>query len=179
MTNYFWKALALVTLALAVFVVVELFVVKNAAAAGAVGLKLIENYDPYVRYNNGIATQLPFSLGLNGTSINRINTGFCFFAPSGTTVAASTTVAIDCQNTATVGANGESALTGVTTGDKVVLTAATSTGSSTYLGTDVTGCSASSTPGFITCNFSNGTGGTFTWPTTGTASGTASYIVTN
>lgn len=116
--------------------------------------------------------------GCNGTQIARINSGQCFFAPAGTTITASTTVAVDCQATAMISTTAAAALTGVTLGDNVQVTISTTTSQVGYGGLLLAGASASSTSGYITLRIYNATGGTFTWPVVGTASGTASYLVT-
>lgn len=120
-----------------------------------------------------------FKLGSSGTSVSRINTGTCYFAPPAATIVATTTKTVDCQATAAVSASGESALPGVAVGDSVVLTLSTTTAGVMPGSMLVTnGCTASSTQGYITCGLS-ALNGTYTWPVTGTASGTASYIATH
>lgn len=123
--------------------------------------------------------------GCNGTAFTRMNGGQCYFTPSSATIAASTTVNIDCQATAGIWSGAVSALTGVASGDNVVVTLGTTTASGSTgtaklgMGLALGGCIASSTSGFITCQLDNLTGGTFTWPTGNqAASGTASYFVT-
>lgn len=114
-------------------------------------------------------------VGTSGTSVSRVNAGECYLAPGSATIAATSTALIDCQATAAWDADGTSALTGVTYGDSVQVTFATSTTGNTN-GIVVQSASASSTAGYIQLRISNLTGTTFTWPTSGTASGTASYI---
>ena len=120
-----------------------------------------------------------------GTTMTRINTGTCYIKPYATTIAASTTAIVDCQGRAAVGTitGPTTALTGVSDGDFVVLTLSTSTartgGVSIGSGLSVVGASASTTAGYIQLVVNNGTGDTFTWPVTGAASGTASYIATD
>lgn len=115
-----------------------------------------------------------------GTQFQRMNGGTCYFAPPASTITASTSISIDCQGTAMFSTTAQSALTGVTTNDNVILTLSTTTAgtSNNSLGLVVEGASASSTAGYITVRLGNLTGTTFTWPTTGSASGTASYFVT-
>lgn len=101
----------------------------------------------------------------------------CFLAPSAATIAATTTVSVDCQATAGWSAAGTSALGGVSSGDAIQFELSTTTaGASGPGGLVVTGASASTTAGYITVRLLNLTGTTFTWPTTGVASGTASYL---
>lgn len=108
-------------------------------------------------------------VGANGSLIGSVAAGFCNLAPSGTTLAASTTVAIDCQGSA-VGSP-EVALPGVLTGDVAEVSFSTTT-PTTFQGLQIRGASASSTPGFLTVLVYNGTGNTFTW----TAAATSSLI---
>lgn len=115
------------------------------------------------------------------TTIGRMNTGTCYIQAYATTIAASSTAKVECQGTAAVGGIttvNDTALTGVTTGDYVQTRLATSTAGTTSLGLNITGASASTTPGYIEMYIINSTGTTFTWPTTGAATGTASYFVT-
>lgn len=117
-----------------------------------------------------------------GTLINRINAGTCYIQSYATTIAASSTVKVDCQATAAVGGIStvnDVALTGVTAGDAVQATLATSTAGSTSNGLVIIGASASTTAGYIQLNISNLTGATFTWPVTGTATGTVYYTAMN
>jgi hypothetical protein len=120
------------------------------------------------------------TIGTNGTAFNRLDGGTCYIKPWATTIAASSTQLADCQGTAAVGSSTglylTSALAGVTLGDSVVTTMATGTASTVYGGIDIEAASASSTPGYIQLLIANQTGATFTWPTTGTASGTVSYL---
>lgn len=110
------------------------------------------------------------TFGANGTAVNRINFGSCTIYAYATTIAASTTATVDCQ----AGASALTALTGVSSGDVVAVTATTSI-SSTYEGIKIESANASTTNGYITMTLFNGTGTTFTW--TGTASSTIKYIV--
>lgn len=122
-----------------------------------------------------------FAIGSSGTAINQINTGQCYVVAYATTIAASSTAQVDCQGTALIyntNTTLATALPGVTAGSNIVVTAATSTGSTNVGGLALERASASTTPGFITLTFANLTGAVFTWPTTGTATGTVSYIAT-
>jgi len=118
-------------------------------------------------------------IGANGTSLNRIDAGTCYIAPYATTIAATTSAAVDCQGTAAWSASGTSALTGIVKGDFVQATLSTTTAGVTYGGIVITGASASTTPGHIQLIIENLTGTTYTWPTSLTATGTASYIASN
>lgn len=129
------------------------------------------------------------TVGASGTAVARVNTGTCYIKPRATTIVASSTAIVDCQGTAAVGApwgsgGTQSALTGVADGDLVFVQLATTTAeggtaAAQNRGIVIVGATASSTQGYIQLLIANNTGGTFTWPTSGTASGTASYIVTD
>ena len=116
-------------------------------------------------------------VGSSGTALTRVNAGTCYIRPYAATITATSTAKVDCQATASWSASGVSALTGVTAGDFTVASLATSTAGSTFAGVHLIAASASTTSGYIELTISNLTGTTFTWPVTGTASGTASYIV--
>lgn len=121
-----------------------------------------------------------FRSGASGTEVSRVNTGQCYFKAYATTIAATSSAYVDCQGTAAVGSitGATSALSGVTFGDNVVLQMSTTTTGTTLGGLVVAGVSASTTQGYIQVRVTNLTGTTFTWPLTGTATGTASYMVT-
>lgn len=123
-----------------------------------------------------------FAVGSAGTSVTQLNTGTCYIQPYATTIAASSTANVDCQATAAIGSPTNTAvdtpLLGVRNLDNVVASLSTTTAGTTFEGLDLIGTSASTTNGYITLRLSNATGGTFTWPLTGTASGTASYVST-
>jgi len=172
-------------------------------AGGAPGGRYIEQYLPVVQYNEGINTKYgidtestlnvdgaatfggaasltsTLKVGSSGTNVSRLNHGTCYLRPYAATIAASSTAAVDCQATAGWDADGASALTGVTDGDFVQATLSTTTAGTTSNGVALTGASASTTQGYIVLHVSNLTGTTFTWPTSGAASGTASYLVTD
>ncbi len=114
-----------------------------------------------------------------GTVINRINTGICYIRPYATTIVATSTASVDCQGTLAWGASGMSALAGVTKDDNIVAVLSTTTAGTISTGLSIIGASASTTSGYIVLRVSNLTGNTYTWSTiAGTASGTASYIIT-
>lgn len=157
----------------------------SATSFGAIGLKLAENYDPYIRYNGGFNTALPFQtsstmqVGTNGTVFSQEVSGACYIQPYSATIAASSTAAVDCQGTMATGGLttvNDTPLTGVATGGFSIGILSTSTSGTVSNGLVLSGLSASSTPGYLTGTISNLTGKTFTWPTTGTASGTIKYI---
>lgn len=154
---------------------------------GAIGVKLAENYDPYIRYNQGFYTLLPifttstlkatglttltggFVASSTGSTVNGINYGSCVLISDATTIAASTTANIDCGS----GTNGKTAISGILANDTVIAFA-TTTLSSTYLGVNIVSSHASSTAGFITTQIANNSGAAFTW--TNTASSSVRYI---
>lgn len=70
---------------------------SSQVSFGAVGVKLIEQYDPYVKYNGGIATQLPLKLGASGTAVNSIIYGTCNPTEVGTSLAATSTATFICS----------------------------------------------------------------------------------
>jgi len=166
------------------------------------GNLLAEQYDPYVQYNGGYNSEKPlkttgdasfssttistFKGGQTGTQQTRQNTGTCYLAPSSATIAATTTIVIPCQGTAAWHASGISAIVGVTSGDNVIAMLSTTTASGGVGGTAAVrgrglrldACTASTTSGYFDCSIDNLTGGTYTWPQTGTASGTASFFIT-
>ncbi len=118
----------------------------------------------------------------SSTRVGRVNTGTCYILAYAATIAASTTAKVDCQATAAIYNTNTSravALTGVTAGDFVQASLATSTAGTTSNGLVISGASASTTAGYIELYVTNFTGGTFTWPITGAATGTASYLVTH
>lgn len=143
------------------------------------------------RFPNGLSTNTTspavgqlltttLQVSSTGTSVAGLNHGTCYIAPYAATIAASTTVAVDCQGTALWSQNGTSALTGVALNDFVQVQLSTTTAAiAPHLGISLIGASASTTAGHIQLHISNGTGATFTWPTAGQATGTASFISTN
>lgn len=175
--------------------------VSDPSIGGAPGNLLAENYDPYIMYNGGFNTAKDFSvsgatalsgavsltstftLGAAGDAINQANAGICYIRPYAATIAASSTVAVDCQATMNWDAvTGDTlgALAGISDGDFVVASLSTTTAGTTFNGLQLAGASASSTAGIITLHVTNLTGNTYTWPTTsGVASGTASYWSTD
>lgn len=127
------------------------------------------------------------TLGASGTAVANLAIGTCYIRPRATTIVASSTAIVECQGTAAIGTpytvlgGTQTALTGVASGDFVQVQLATTTAmggsaGSQNLGLVIIGATASSTQGFIQLLIANNTGGTFTWPTTGSASGTASFI---
>ena len=140
---------------------------------------------PKIQNTLGVNAGLDFFNGIRigpspATQINELNAGTCYIWTYATTIAASSTALVDCQARAGVSAaGGGSALTGVASGDFVNVTLATTTAGSTFMGLNVIGATASNTAGYIQLRLVNLTGDTYTWPTTGTASGTASYISGN
>lgn len=114
----------------------------------------------------------------SATTINQINSGTCYIKAYATTIAASSSATVDCQATAAVSAGGIAPLAGIQYGDNVQSTLATSTAGTTFMGLAIGGASASSTSGYISMRVINLTGATYTWPTSGNATGTAYYVTT-
>ena len=121
------------------------------------------------------------TVGSSGTAVAQLNYGSCNLLPNATTIAASSTARVTCQGgTATTG---QTALTGITSTSKIVGTLSTTTaaagiaiGANAFGGLELLGATASTTSGFIETLIINNTGATYTWPTSGTASGTMQYI---
>lgn len=131
--------------------------------------------------NAGVVTNAGMTVGSTGTALARLNAGTCYLAPYATTIAATSSATVDCQATAAINlttAINWSALPGVTFGDNPQMTLSTTTAGTTVGGLAITAAAASTTAGVISLRIYNATGATFTWPTTGTASGTASYLIT-
>jgi len=125
------------------------------------------------------------TLGSSGTSLTQVNVGTCYLLAYAATIAASTTATVTCQGTAAIWNLNQvlaTTLTGVANGDFVLAQLSTTTASvsgSVFGGLVLEGASASSTAGYITLRVYNNTGAIFTWPLTGNATGTASYISVN
>lgn len=129
MTNYIWKGAIVV---IGIIAIAGLFFPRQTMQlAGSVGGKLIEQYDPYVRYNGGTNTALPIqtSSNITGTSLSGV------FSWAGTMVSTAT-LAVNNFVVSVVGwsltlstANGNSQTLGVTAfcGAATTITPITST----------------------------------------------------
>lgn len=114
----------------------------KVASFGAVGGQLIEQYMPYVLYNGGINTALPFQttstfkIGTNGTALSNTVATTCSMIADNQSVGTTTQYAY-CLN-----------VTGVTSADGIEATFGTS---STLISDQwvITGAKASTTPGAI------------------------------
>lgn len=104
--------------------------------------------------------------GCTGTELARINTGFCNVHAGAATAPGSTNVLVQCD----AGTNSQSALTGVTAGDVVFVSPATTSKQAIGSGIFVTGASASSTSGFIDVNLYNASTTAFTYVAAATTS---------
>lgn len=151
MTNKIIGTIAVIALILGIFASYELWSASHPSISfGALGVKLAENYDPYIRYNGGYYSLLPIStagtlqVGASGTAVPKIIEGTCSLIASSFTVAATSTVPMDCV------------VTGAVSGDVVFAQFATST--SPGNGWAIDQVSASSTSGFITARVTNNTG---------------------
>lgn len=119
--------------------------------------------------------------GSNGTALSRVNSGTCYIQAYAATIAATSTATVECQGTAfvrTITTAFTSALTGITSSSAVQAELSADTAGTTVGGLVLTAAQASTTSGYITLRIYNATGGTFTWPTTGSATGTVSYFAT-
>ena len=149
-----------------------------SASFGSVGGKLIEQYDPYVRYNGGISTALPFKttstmqIGSNGNMTNQLSFGSCTIYANANTIAASSTQQVACNGNTT---GGITAIANIPANANCSLIEASST-ATTGSGLIVTGASASSTAGSIVAGLSNLTGTTFTWSATASSSAQWNYV---
>lgn len=117
MTNI-TKYVAWAALVIAIIVAAKLFWPVSSGTLGAVGGQLIEQYDPYVRYNGGINSALPIQTSSTVTSAGATNSGittltkatFCinFYATSTATqmyMVASTTAVLPAGAAAVMTAN--------------------------------------------------------------------------
>lgn len=117
------------------------------------------------------------TLGSTGTAFTGLNGGTCQLQPDATTIAASTTARVTCHGgNWSAGQAAFTALTGITSSSKIVASLSTTTAGSTSEGLILLGVTASTTSGFIEARISNQTGTTYTWSTSGSASGTMQYI---
>lgn len=135
----------------------------------------------------GVApTDGKLTIGVSGLPIANLSQGTCYLQPYATTIAASSTATVDCQGFAAVGstapaAASTSALTGVTLGDNILASFATSTSASTTApGLVILGASASTTAGYITLRVYNLTGAVYSYINNqgvgAIASGTVNYL---
>lgn len=177
MTTTLWKIVA--TLALVAGCVALYFswpqTLTTAQNFGAIGVKLAENYDPYIRYNGGYFSLLPLKLGTNGTAINTIVFGSCTIWAPANTITASTSQQAVCQGATT---GGIAPIAGIPANGNCDVTVASST-SNVGLGLIIAGVSASSTAGNIVVNLDNGTGATYTWSSTASSSSQWNYTCFN
>jgi hypothetical protein len=118
-----------------------------------------------------------------GTKVNELQYGTCYIDPYAATITASTTASVSCQGTLAVDARAGNQglagaiLPGVTRSSSILAQLSTTTAGATVSGLRISGASASTTAGYIELRIVNGTGTTYTWPTTlGTASGTVQYL---
>lgn len=114
------------------------------------------------------------TFGSSGTAVAQLNYGSCNLLPDATTIAASSTARVTCQGGTDT--TGFTALTGITSSSKIIGSLSTTTAGSVFEGLVLTGVTASTTSGYIETRISNQTGDTYTWPVSGSASGTMQYI---
>lgn len=161
-------------------------IVAILIAVIALGVVVFRGYSPELpvggqfNENNHKTFFQGLTIGTQGTSLSRVNKGICFLQPYAATIAATSTVAVECQGTAAIGTptlTNTTALPGVKGGDEVFVQLSVASAGQTIAGLHVAGATASTTrDGYITLRVTNLTGTTFTWPITGTATGTASFI---
>ena len=166
-----YGAIALVAV-LAIFGVTKLFSSSNLAGGASTAF-------PNGLSIGGGTYDAGTSLGLTGTTFTQMNGGVCYIKAYATTIAASSSATVDCQATALVDQSSGrigSALTGVKVGDSIVASLSTTTTGVTGGGLDIAGVSASTTAGYIVIQIANQTGATYTWPTSGAATGTVQYF---
>lgn len=149
----------------------------TGTAFGAVNPSLTTLSNPYSftnsQTNGGVlvasSTLTGNKIGQVGNKMLGLNFGTCFLnlgnAPA--SFAASTTINVDCQasNMLATSATAQSALQGITAGDKVFVAEATTTPTLGF-GLIIQGQSASSTAGYISLKLYNGTGAAYTPGTT-------------
>lgn len=126
----------------------------------------VTNLDGLAIGSDGLTVSGSSTFGSGGTAIPKILFGTnCTFVGMNVSQAATTTAAYDC------------AVTGVVAGDTVVVQSPTTTPTTAGVGGwRITGANASSTSGFITVKWFNGTGGAAIPSATAVGSST-SYIV--
>lgn len=140
---------------------------------GAPGTRAgIEEYIPYIKYNEGYYSLLgitttatitsassvtdSLTVGSAGTAVSKfVAPANCTIIANANTISASSSKQVDC------------AISGLVSGD-TVFAVPTTTISSSFQGVKITAVTASSTSGYATLTLQNETGTTFTW--TGTAS---------
>lgn len=114
-------------------------------------------------------------VGSSGTSISRVNAGFCTIHSTATSIGALASSTVSCQGATT---GGLSALTGVAVGDVCSLGIATSTNTG-GIALRVVAASASSTQGYIHAVIGNTTTASFTWSAAASSSWPYSCIQPN
>ena len=109
-------------------------------------------------------------VGASGSTLNQIVKGTCsLYSGSGiTTIAATSTLNLDCQANGGVGV--ASPITGIASGDTVFIQTPTSFPAGVFTGLRVLGATASSTTGYIQVALYNGTGATYTLTSAATSS---------
>lgn len=140
---------------------IVLAIVALAFSVGGYFHVAVPSFGGITNYNQ-VDTDVLRIGGTNGTRLAYLNTGTCSLIANNFTVAATSTVPMDC------------AVTGVVSGDGVFAQFATSTATQ-YGGWQIRGASASTTAGFVTISVVNGTGSSGVVPAS-TASSTK-YII--
>ena len=100
MTNIL-KYAGIVALVVSIVVAVKVFAPIQANTLGAVGNQLIEQYDPYVRYNGGINSALPIQTSgtLTGGALTAAAATFSGNVTVTTSNSATSSATVGCVNT--------------------------------------------------------------------------------
>ncbi len=180
--NILVSALVALVVSLGVGAIVSVAAVNEMVSQGDKLVSAVKSIVPDQSNVGGLSERdiqaVSLKVGPTGTKVNQTNSGFCYIQAYAATIAASSTAAVDCQARAAVGGlttASTTALAGVKFGDSVTANLSTTTAGSTFMGLQLIGVSASTTAGYISFRVANLTGTTFTWPTSGVATGTASY----
>lgn len=126
-------------------------------------------------------------VGPRGEKVSSLDWGTCNLQPDAATIAGSSTARVTCHGGSfATGVSAHTVLSGITSASKVVATLSSTTAAAgrsiglSYGGLTLMGVTASTTSttngGFLEVLIGNQTGATYTWPLTGTASGTMQFI---
>lgn len=140
------KSIWVALIAVAIIAVGAMFMALNHSGSDtpAQTAQTVGGITTGTNFKYGISVGSVATLGINPTNFSKFLASTCSLIASSFTVAASTTVPMDC------------AVTGVVSGDNVLSGFATSTAAGN--GWTITGVSASSTSGFLTFRVTNNTG---------------------
>lgn len=110
-------------------------------------------------------------VGTNGSQLTGIQVGTCTITAYATTIVATSSALVDCS----AGVAAVSPISGITSGDKVFVTLASTTVLTSQGGLLLNWAAASTTDGYIRLSVYNNSGTTFTWAST--ASSSIRYLV--